>query len=89
MFNGVSVIKFPDGKYGHPSFYLHFVSNLREYAKTTFHFINLTIEDTREQKYFIVHQYSTIKDGIKKKVVTSNETMCSINCAELEVTRLE
>ena len=34
--------------------------------KTTFHFINITVEDTREQKYFIVHQYSTIKDEIKK-----------------------
>ena len=66
MFNGVSEIEFPEGKYGHPLFHLHFVSNLREYAKTTFHFINLTIEDAREQKYFIVHQYSTIKDGIKK-----------------------
>ena len=64
MFNGVSEIKFPEGKYGHPL--SHFVSNLREYAKTTFHFINLTIEDAREQKYFIGHQYSTIKDGIKK-----------------------
>ena len=71
MFNGVSEIKFPEGKYGHQLFHLHFVSNLREYAKTTFHFINLTIEDAREQKHFIVHQYSTIKDaytkdGIKK-----------------------
>ena len=89
MFNGVSEIKFPEGKYGHPLFYLHFVSNLCEYAKRTFHFINITIEDTREQKYLIVHQYSTIKDGIKKKIVTSIETMCSLNCAELEVTRLE
>ena len=61
----MSEIKFPEGKYGHPLFYLHFVSNLYEYAKTTFHFINITIEDTREQKYFTVHQYSTIKDGIK------------------------
>ena len=66
VFNGVSEIIFPEGKYGHPSFYLHFVSNLCEYAKTTIHFINITIEDTREQKYFIVHQYSIIKDGIKK-----------------------
>ena len=65
VFNGVSEIKFPEGKYGHPLFYLHFVSNLCEYAKTTFHFINITIEDTREQKYLIVHQYSTIKDGSK------------------------
>ena len=64
MFNGVSEIKFPEGKYGHPLFYLHFVPNLGEYAKTTFHFINLTIEDTREQQYFIVRQYSTIKYGI-------------------------
>ena len=64
LFNGVSQIKFPGGKYGHPLFYLHFVSNLCKYAKTTFHFINITIEDTREQRYFIVHQYSTIKDGI-------------------------
>ena len=63
VFNGVSEIKFPEGKYGHPIFYLHFVSNLYEYAKTTFHFINLTIQDTGEQKYFIVRQYSTIKDG--------------------------
>ena len=39
--------------------------NLCEYAKNPFHFINITIEDTREQKYFIVHQYSTIKDGSK------------------------
>ena len=30
-----------------------------------FHFTNITIEDTREQKYFIVHQYSTVKDGMK------------------------
>ena len=88
MFNGVSEIKFPEGKNGHPLFHLHFVSNLREYAKTTFHFINLTIEDAREQNYFIVHEYSTIKDELKK-VVTSNKTTCSINCAELEVTRLE
>ena len=66
MFSGVSEIKFPEGKYGHPLFYLHFVSNLFEYVKTTFHFINITIEDTREQKYFIVNQYSTIKDVIKK-----------------------
>ena len=65
LFNGVSEIIFPEGKYGHPLFYLHFASNLCEYAKTTFHFINITIEDTRERKYFIVHQYSTIKDGIK------------------------
>ena len=65
LFNGVSEIKFPVGKYGHPLFYLYFVSNLCEYAKTTFHFINIAIEDTREQKYSIVHQYSTIKDGIK------------------------
>ena len=56
---------FPEGKYGHPLFYLHFVSNLCEYAKPTFNFINLTIEDTREQKYFIGRQYSAIKDGIK------------------------
>ena len=55
LFNAVSEIKFPEGKYGHPLFYRHFVSNLCEYAKTTFHFINITIEDTREQKYFIVH----------------------------------
>ena len=61
VFNGVSEIKFPEGKYGHPLFYLHFVSNLCEYATKTFHFINLTIQDTREQKYFIVRQYSTIK----------------------------
>ena len=61
----MSEIKFPEGKYGHPLFYLHFVSNLCEYAKTTFHFINISIKDTREQKYFIVHQYSTIKDGIR------------------------
>ena len=61
----MSEIKFPEGKYVHPLFYRHFVSNLCEYAKTTFHFINITIEDTREQKYFIVRQYSTIKDGIK------------------------
>ena len=46
--------------------YFIFISNVRKYAKTTFHFINITIEDIREQKYFIVHQYSTIKDGIKK-----------------------
>ena len=65
MFNGVSKIKFPEGKYGHQLFYLHFVADLCEYAKTTFHFINITIEDTREQKYFIVHQYSTIKDDLK------------------------
>ena len=64
VFNGVSKIKFPEEKYGHPLFYLHFVSNLCEYAKTTFHFTNLTIEDTREKKYFTVRQYSTIKDGI-------------------------
>ena len=51
VFNGVSEIKFSEGKYGHPLFYLHFVSNVCEYAKTTIHFINLTIEDTREQKY--------------------------------------
>ena len=50
VFNGVSEFKFPEGKYGHPLFYLHFVSSLCEYAKTTFHFINLTIQDTREQK---------------------------------------
>ena len=49
LFNAVSEIKFPEGKYGHPLFYRHFVSNLCEYAKTTFHFINITIEDTREQ----------------------------------------
>ena len=55
LFNAVSEIKFSEGKYGHPLLYLHFVSNLCEYAKTTFHFINITIEDTREQKYFIVH----------------------------------
>ena len=55
LFNAVSEIKFPGGKYRHPLFYLHFVSNLCEYAKITFHFINITIEDTREQKYFIVH----------------------------------
>ena len=55
LFNAVSEIKFPEGKYGHPLFYRHFVSNLCEYAKTTFHFINITIEDTRDQKYFIVH----------------------------------
>ena len=48
LFNAVSEIKFPEGKYGHPLFYRHFVSNLCEYAKTTFHFINITIEDTRE-----------------------------------------
>ena len=65
VFNDVSEIKLPEGKYGHTLFYLHFVSNLCGYAKTTFHFINLTIEDTREQKYIIVHQYSTIKDGSK------------------------
>ena len=65
MFNGVSEIKFPEGKYEHPLFYLHFVPNLCEYAKTTFHVMNITIEDTREQKYLIVHQYSTIKDGSK------------------------
>ena len=65
LFNAVSEIKFPEGKYGHPLFYRHFVSNLCEYAKTTFHFINITIEDTREQNFFIVHLYSTIKDGIK------------------------
>ena len=65
MFNSVSEIKFPEGKYGHPLFYLHFVSNLCEYAKTTFHFINITIEDTREQKYLIVHQYSTMEGGSK------------------------
>ena len=59
---GVSEIKFPEGKYGHPLFYLHFVSNLCEYVKTTFHFINITTEDNREQKYFIVHQYSTVRD---------------------------
>ena len=52
MFNGVSEIKFPEGKYGHPIFYLHFVSNLCEYAKTTFHFINLTIQDTRDAEIF-------------------------------------
>ena len=91
MFNGVSEIKFPEGKYGHPLFYLHFVSNLCEYAKTTFHFINITIKDTREQKYFTVHQYSTIKDGIKNScdIQTSVETMCSLIYAELEVTWLE
>ena len=61
VFNGVSEIKFPEGKFGHLLFYLHFVSNLCEYVKTTFHYINLTIEGTREQKYFIVRQYSTIK----------------------------
>ena len=55
LFNAVSEIKFPEGKYRHPLFYRHFVSNLCEYAKTTFHLINITIEDTREQKYFIVH----------------------------------
>ena len=65
LFTGLSEIKFPEGKYGHPLFYIHFVSNPCEYARTTFHFINITIEDTREQKYFIVHQYSTIKDGIR------------------------
>ena len=54
LFNAVSEIKFPEGKYGHPLFYRHFVSNLCEYAKTTFHFINITIEDTREQKDSIV-----------------------------------
>ena len=64
-FNGVSEIKFPVGKYGHPLFYLYFVSNICEYAKTTFQFINITIEDTREQKYIIVHLYSNIKDGSK------------------------
>ena len=65
VFNGVSEIKFPEEKYGHPLFYLYFVSNLCDYAKKqTFHFINLTIEDTREQNYFIVRLYSTIKDGI-------------------------
>ena len=64
VFNSVSEIKFPEGKFGHPLFYLHFASNLCEYAKTAFHFINLTIEDTREQKYFIVRQYSIIKYGI-------------------------
>ena len=62
----MSEINFPERKYGHSLFYLHFVSNLCEYANITFHFINLTIEDTREKKYFIVCQYSTIKDGIKK-----------------------
>ena len=65
LFNAVSEIKFPEGKYGHPLFYHYFVSNLCEYAKNPFHFINIIIEDTREQKYFIVHQYSTIKDGSK------------------------
>ena len=55
LFNAVSEIKFPEGKYGHPLFYRHFVSNLCENAKTTFHFVNITIEDTREQKYVIVH----------------------------------
>ena len=55
LFNAVSEIKFPEGKYGHPLFYRHLVSNPCEYAKTTFHFINITIEDTREQKYLIVH----------------------------------
>ena len=55
LFNAVSEIKFPVGKYGHTLFYRHFVSNLCEYAKTTFYFINITIEDTKEQKYFIVH----------------------------------
>ena len=65
MFIGVSKIKFPDGKFGHTLFYLHFLSNLCEYAKTTFHFINLTIEDTREQKYFTVSKYSAIKNGIR------------------------
>ena len=84
----MSEIKFPEGKYGHPLFYLHFVSNPCEYTKTTFHFINITIEDTREQKYFIVHQYSTIKDGSKNSC-DNIETTCSIICAELEVTRLE
>ena len=66
LFNGVSEIKFPEEKYGHPLFYLYFVSNICEYAKTTFQFINIIIEDTREQKYLIVHQYSNIKDGSKK-----------------------
>ena len=64
VFNRVSEIKFPEGKYGHQLFYLHFVSNLCEYATKNFHFIYLTIQDTREQKYFIVRQYSTIKSGI-------------------------
>ena len=64
MFNDVSEIKFPYGKYEHPLFYLHFISNLCDYAKTTFHFINLTIYDTREQKYSTARQYSTMKDGI-------------------------
>ena len=50
LFNAVSEIKFPEGKYGHPLFYRHFVSNLCEYAKTAFHFINITIENTRELK---------------------------------------
>ena len=55
LINAVSEIKFPEGKYGHQLFYRHLVSNLCEYAKTTILFINITIEDTREQKYFIVH----------------------------------
>ena len=88
MFSGVSEIKFPEGKYGHPVFYLHFVSNLCEYAKTTFHFINLTIQDTREQKYFIVRQYSTTKSGILNSYDKQQNHVLS-NCAELEVTRLE
>ena len=48
LFNGASEIKFPEGKYGHQLFCLKFVSNRCEYAKITFHFINITIEDARE-----------------------------------------
>ena len=46
-------------------FYIFVVQQPVEYAKTTFQFINITIEDTREQKYLIGHQYSNINDGSK------------------------
>ena len=50
----------------HYFIFISFQMYVNMQKKKTFHFINLTIEDTWEQKYFIVHQYSTIKDGIKK-----------------------